>query len=94
VIGINMSRMLVDGGIVTYPYSAWWDRLGGWSIENHGVDPDIEVENPPQDVAAGKDDQLERGLAELTRLHEENPPAKPDFGPVKSKSRSAYRREG
>ena len=94
VIGINMARILVDGGVVTYPYSAWWDRMGGWSIENHGVDPDIEVENQPEDVAAGKDSQLERGLAELTRLHKENPPAKPDFEPIKSESRGAYKREG
>ena len=93
VIGINMSRRMVDGGLVTYPYAAWWDAKVGWGVENHGVDPDIEVENLPQEVASGKDSQLERGFAELAKLHESDPPLHPDFETVKSKSRRAYRDE-
>ncbi len=93
VIGINMSHRMVDGGLVTYPFAAWWDAEDGWDLENHGVDPDIVVENLPQEVASGKDAQLERGLGELGRLHKTDPPMEPEFGKVKSKSRRAYRGE-
>ena len=31
----------------------------------YGVDPDIEVDNDPQSVIAGKDPQLERAIAEI-----------------------------
>lgn len=37
----------------------------GWGLENHGVDPDIEVPYPPQDYAAGRDPQLERAVTEV-----------------------------
>ena len=93
VIGISDSQNLVDGGTVTFPYAAWWEKDGGWTIENHGVDPDIVIDNLPQEVASGKDSQLERGLTELTRLHQQDPPAKPDFGAIRSKARESYRRE-
>jgi tricorn protease len=36
-------------------------------VENHGTDPNIEVDNAPQDAAAGRDRQLETALA--TALH-------------------------
>ncbi len=93
VVGINMSRRMVDGGLVTYPYAAWWDAGAGWGVENHGVDPDIVVENPPAAVAAGEDPQLERGLVELKKRHETHPPLRPDFEKVRSKARDAYRDE-
>ena len=93
VIGINMNRRLVDGGVVTYPFSSWWDREMGWELENHGVDPDIIVQNPPSEVAAGKDRQLDRGIDELLRLHRENPPVRPNFGDIPSKSRSSFKNE-
>ena len=35
----------------------------GWKVENYGTDPDIEVDNAPQDHAAGRDRQLETALA-------------------------------
>ena len=34
-----------------------------WIIEGHGVDPDIVVENDPATEYAGKDQQLEKGIA-------------------------------
>ncbi len=93
VIGISSTQSLVDGGTVTFPFAAWWEKDGGWTLENHGVDPDIVVENLPQEVASGKDSQLERGLTELTRLHAQEPPAKPDFGSIRPRSRESFRPE-
>jgi tricorn protease len=94
VIGIRGgSRPLVDTGVVTNPEFAWWHPAKGWGVENHGVDPDIPVENLPQDVARGMDAQLDRGIEEVLRLHAEKPPMKPDFGPSPDRSRKAYEGE-
>jgi tricorn protease len=93
VVGIYGLRPLVDGGLLTQPEGAWWDISQGWELENRGVVPDIEVENLPGDVAQGIDSQLDRGIAEVLKLHEENPPLKPEFGPVRDRSRKAYKGE-
>ncbi len=65
VVGINGIRPLVDGGLLTEPEGAWNDPRGGWTIENHGVDPDIVVEDSPGDWLAGHDVQLEAGVKYL-----------------------------
>jgi len=65
VIGIDGRYQLVDGTRVTQPrYSFWFTSLG-WSVENHGIDPDVVVEMPPQAWASGADPQLEAGVAHL-----------------------------
>ncbi len=53
----------------------------GWGVENYGTDPDVEVDNAPQDYAGGRDPQLERAIAEALRLMAERPPLLPEFGP-------------
>jgi tricorn protease len=93
VVGIRGDKRMVDGGFLTQPEFAWWDPQSGWGLENRGVIPDIEVVNLPQDVAAGIDSQLDRAIAEVVRLHGENPPVEPDFGPVRPRSRTDYRGE-
>ncbi len=93
VVGISGMRPLVDGGLLTQPESAWWDAKQGWELENRGVVPDIEVLNLPQELARGEDSQLARGIQEVLRLHRENPPITPDFGPARDRSRKAYRDE-
>jgi tricorn protease len=94
VIGLRWGRHLVDGGVLTQPEYACWHPQRGWIVENRGVEPDIEVDNLPQEIARGVDTQLERGIEEVLRLHRENPPPRPAFGPAPDKSRKAYRREG
>ena len=47
---------------VTQPRYAFWFDGSGWGVENHGVDPDVEVVITPQDRAAGRDPQLERAV--------------------------------
>ncbi|MGD8374773.1 MAG: S41 family peptidase [Acidobacteriota bacterium] len=93
VVGISSLRPLVDGGLITQPQAAWWDRRGGWGLENRGVEPDIEVPSLPQEIARGVDAQLDRAIEEVMRLHATDPPVKPDFGPVPDHSRKAYRDE-
>jgi len=90
VIGINAVRPLQDGGLVTQPVAAWWDFQKGWGVENHGVDPDIVVDDLPQEQAKGIDAQLDRGIAEVLKLLAEKPPLKPDFAPVPQRTRKAY----
>ena len=82
VIGISGERSLVDGTVTTQPEFSYWFADKGWGVENHGVDPDIVVEEPPMDYGRGKDAQLERAAAECLRLLEGRGGAPvPDFGP-------------
>jgi tricorn protease len=93
VIGIWGIRPLVDMGLLTEPEGAWNDPKRGWTIENHGVDPDIVVENLPQDVARGTDAQLDRAISEVTKLCQEHPPSKPKLDRVRNRSREAFKKE-
>jgi tricorn protease len=67
VVGINELGPLLDGGTVYVPQVATASAAGQWIIEGHGVDPDIRVEQDPVAVLAGRDPQLERGVAELLK---------------------------
>ena len=62
VRGIRGNWPLLDGGYITIPEGAPYIPGQGWSVENHGVDPDIEVENMPADLLAGHDAQLETAV--------------------------------
>ncbi|MFE2106914.1 S41 family peptidase [Kitasatospora sp. NPDC059463] len=62
VIGIDSRYSLVDGTLVTQPKYAFWSERVGWGLENHGVDPDVEVPFPPHAWAAGEDPQLAEGV--------------------------------
>ena len=65
VVGITNRGQLIDGGTVNVPESGFASKTGEWIIEGYGVDPDIDVENDPQSVMAGKDPQLERAIVEI-----------------------------
>ena len=59
VIGIDGRYDLVDGTTVTQPrYACWFDGFG-WGIENHGIDPDVEVKLTPGDWENEDDAQLD-----------------------------------
>jgi tricorn protease len=81
VIGIDSRYHLVDGTLVTQPKYAFWLEGYGWDVENHGVDPDIEVVHTPQDWAAGRDPQLAEAvriaLDGLARTPAKTPPPLP-----------------
>jgi tricorn protease len=76
LIGISGVPQLVDGGSVTVPTFAIYAD-GQWIIENHGVEPDIEVDADPAKMWDGGDPQLERAVQEVMRALQERPPARP-----------------
>mgnify|MGYP006172753085 CR=1 FL=1 len=49
----------------------------GWVVENEGVAPDIEVEQTPADVIAGRDPQLEKAIEVVMAELKKNPPTDP-----------------
>jgi len=67
VVGISNRGTLLDGGVTNVPQSALANSKGEYMIEGYGVDPDIEVENDPKSVIAGRDPQLERAIAEMMK---------------------------
>jgi tricorn protease len=88
VIGIDglPGHELADGTHLTVPRYAFWFDEFGWGVENHGVDPDVEVLNTPDDWAAGHDPQLETAVQlALEALDKQTPstPPDPSTGPVK-----------
>jgi len=70
VVGITNRGTLIDGGVVNVPEFGFANAKGQWIIEGYGVDPDIDVENDPRSVIAGKDPQLERAVAEVLKAME------------------------
>ena len=72
----------IDGGSMIAPRGGFIDRDGKWAIENEGVAPDIDVENWPKDVIAGRDPQLERAVEEAMKLLKANPPKRMTTEPV------------
>ncbi len=81
VVGIDGRFQLLDGTTVTQPRYSFWFTNHGWDVENHGVDPDVDVVLTPQDYSTGRDPQLERAveiaLASLARTPPATPPGLP-----------------
>ncbi|MFI1163410.1 S41 family peptidase [Streptomyces sp. NPDC020801] len=77
VIGIDSRYHLVDGTLITQPKYAFWLEGYGWGVENHGVDPDVEVVQRPQDHAAGRDAQLDEAIRIALEALEETPAKTP-----------------
>jgi tricorn protease len=76
LVGTLGFPVLMDGGSVTAPNLAFWDE-DGFGVENVGIPPDIDVEQTPRDVIAGRDPQLERAIQVAMDELKANPPAKP-----------------
>ncbi len=77
VVGIDGRFDLVDGTSVTQPRYATWLAGKGWGVENHGVDPDIEVVHTPADLFSADDPQLDRAIAEALAALEDAPATTP-----------------
>jgi tricorn protease len=81
VVGIRGDKPFVDFGMSTQPEFAWWEPQRGWSLENAGVSPDIEVVITPQDRLAGRDPQLDKAIEILMTKLEEDPKELPEPPP-------------
>ncbi len=87
LVGIGGYPPLIDGGRVMAPRWAFYGLSGQWEVENHGIAPDIEVDQDPKLVREGHDPQLERAVSAALDLLEKNPPvtykrpAYPDYHP-------------
>jgi len=79
VIGINGQYSLVDGTITTQPEYSFWFKDVEWGVENYGTDPDIEIDNSPQDYVKGKDNQLEKAVEFAMEELKKKPVVKPKF---------------
>ncbi|USQ80642.1 PDZ domain-containing protein [Ornithinimicrobium faecis] len=77
VVGIDGRFDLVDGTGITQPRYAFWLEGKGYGVENHGVDPDIEVVHTPADFFGPADPQLDRAIAEVLARLDEAPSARP-----------------
>ena len=75
IIGISGSLPYMDGTDIRVPFFTNYDATTGqWIVENHGVDPDILLDNDPIKEQAGEDQQLEKAIeVALQQLKERKP---------------------
>ena len=63
IVGISGSLPYMDGTDIRVPFFTNYDaKTGQWIVENHGVDPDILIDNDPIQEQAGVDQQLEKAI--------------------------------
>ena len=65
IIGISGSLPYIDGTDIRVPFFTNYDTRGNWIVENHGVDPDIVIDNDPAREFAGEDQQLIKAVEVL-----------------------------
>ena len=66
VIGTRNVTLL--DGVTTFRIpEMFWTTPEGVDMENHAVQPDLYVENRPEDLLSGHDRQLEAAVSELLR---------------------------
>jgi tricorn protease len=82
VRGIRGNWQLMDGGYITIPEGALYGLDSRWAVENHGVDPDVEIENLPADLLAGHDAQLERAVDMMIKAIAAKPAGLPPPPPL------------
>ncbi len=86
LVGILGFPEFIDGGSVTAPNLAIWTK-DGFIVENVGVPPDIEVEQWPAELIAGRDPQLEKAIEIVLKQLEENPQVTPKRPPYPKKAK-------
>ena len=75
IVGISGSLPYMDGTDIRVPFFTNYDaKTGQWIVENHGVDPDIWIDNDPLVEQSGVDQQLEKAIeVALEQLKERKP---------------------
>jgi tricorn protease len=81
VRGIRGFIPLMDGGYITRPEASLYGLDSQWIVENHGVQPDIVVENRPEQVVKGEDPQLEKAIEVVMKEIEAHPKKLPHRPP-------------
>lgn len=78
IVGISNTLPFMDGTDIRVPFFTSYDaKTGEWIIENHGVDPDILIDNDPIREHNGEDQQLMRAVEELMKDLKDREPLKP-----------------
>ncbi|MFF1448709.1 S41 family peptidase [Streptomyces sp. NPDC058274] len=88
VVGMTGRHRLGDGTVITVPMNAAWFDAYGWSVENHGVSPDLEILRTPLDWAEGRHAQLDDAIRLALDLLSTHPAASPpDHSSIPDRSR-------
>ncbi|MFJ2719188.1 S41 family peptidase [Streptomyces sp. NPDC087437] len=88
VVGMTGRHRLGDGTVITVPMNAAWFDAYGWSVENHGVTPDVESLRTPLDWAEGRHVEMDDAIELALELLAANPAAiPPDYRDVPDRSR-------
>jgi tricorn protease len=85
VRGIRGDWPLLDNGYITVPEGTNYGLDSQWVMENHGVEPDMEVDDLPGDLQKGKDAQLDTAvkyLMDKIKAHPLNLPPVPPLIPA------------
>ncbi|HEX5340490.1 MAG TPA: PDZ domain-containing protein [Gammaproteobacteria bacterium] len=82
VRGIRGSWPLLDNGYITIPEGTMYGLDSQWVIENHGVEPDMEVDDLPGDVMRGHDAQLDAAVKYLMGKIKAHPLTLPPAPPL------------
>ena len=68
----------MDGTDIRVPFFTSYDaKTGQWIIENHGVDPDILIDNDPVKEWNGEDEQLNKAIEEVMKELQNRKPLPP-----------------
>jgi tricorn protease len=72
-IWLSFDNTLVDNGIASAAEYGVYGPEGRWLIEQHGVDPDMVVDNLPHATFLGEDEQLKAAVVSLQKQIQEHP---------------------
>ncbi|AQS88960.1 Tricorn protease-like protein [Neoasaia chiangmaiensis NBRC 101099] len=64
-VWLSDSDRLIDKGMARTAENPYFDLNGHWLVENHGVEPDVVVENMPHATFNGDDQQLMKAVDTL-----------------------------
>jgi hypothetical protein len=85
-IWLTSSNRLVDKGMATAAEFGVFDRNGTWLIEDHGVEPDVVIDNLPHATFQGEDAQLTAAVKLLQKKLREQPITLPPVPPFPRKT--------
>lgn len=78
IVGISGPLPYMDGTDIRVPFFTSYDpKTGQWIIENHGVDPDILIDNDPIKEWNGEDQQLNKAIEEVMKDLQNRKPLAP-----------------